>query len=56
MPETFAAMVQNDRALGLLSQSIDLRWRDIEWLKRSRFLGGLLELAEWRKLEHSINL
>ena len=43
MAEVYAAMDQQQRAFGEISEAINLGWRDIDWLVHSPFLGPFMQ-------------
>ena len=54
LAEVAAALGNDNKAIGLIAQAINLGWRDIKWLKHSPFLGDLLDSKEGQKLESRI--
>ncbi|MGB3471216.1 MAG: tetratricopeptide repeat protein [Erythrobacter sp.] len=54
LAEVFAALGNKKEATALLTQAINLGWRDGKWLKQSPFLEGMLQSPEWQELEDRI--
>lgn len=54
LAEISAMLGQRDQAIALVKQAINLGWRDVQWLKRSPFLGSAMQSAEGRQIEARI--
>ncbi len=54
LAEITAALGQENEALRLVTQAVNLGWRDVNWLKQSPFLGTLMFSSEGRQLESRI--
>ncbi|MEE9379894.1 MAG: winged helix-turn-helix domain-containing protein [Hyphomonadaceae bacterium] len=55
LAEISAALGQEDEALKLLTQAVNLGWRDVNWLKQSPFLGTLMLSDDGRQIESRID-
>jgi len=54
LAEVFASMDRVDEAAALITQAVNLGWRDVKWLERSPFLEGLVNSSEWQQIEDRI--
>jgi len=54
LAEVTAARGQEAEALRPLAQAVNLGWRDLNWLKRSPFLGSLMASTEGQQIESRI--
>ncbi len=54
LAEITAALGQNSKAIGFLSQAVNLGWRDINWLKQSPYLNAVMTSSEGQQIEGRI--